>query len=101
MTDPNRREFLAGASGALVAAGVVGRPSTWLRPRLQHDLVVRGGTLIDPAQGISGRRDVGITAGLSLFLGGSMRSHRSPKRKRGVSGPVASALFGEPVSSVL
>ena len=31
----------------------------------RFDLLLRGGTVIDPAQGIHGRRDVGIRAGLS------------------------------------
>src|SRR3989304_5191887 len=28
-----------------------------------HELLLKGGTLIDPAQGISARRDIGIAAG--------------------------------------
>jgi len=29
----------------------------------RFDLLIRGGTVVDPAQGLSGRRDVGIRAG--------------------------------------
>ena len=59
MTSLTRRDFLAAASFA--AAGV---PATLGRvSRRSFDLVVSGGTLIDPAQGVVGRRDVGITAG--------------------------------------
>jgi dihydroorotase len=29
-----------------------------------HDLLIRGGTLIDPAQGINGRRDVAFRDGV-------------------------------------
>src|SRR5688500_12986406 len=34
----------------------------------RFDLLIRGGTVIDPAQGIHGRRDVGIRAGLIVAL---------------------------------
>ncbi|MDZ7779442.1 MAG: amidohydrolase/deacetylase family metallohydrolase [Gemmatimonadota bacterium] len=67
MTDTTRREFLSSTAGALVAAA--GLPA--IRPQHHwrghaldaHDVVVRGGRLLDPAQGIDAVRDIGITRG--------------------------------------
>lgn len=68
MTHPTRRGFLAGAGGALAAAVLpsplvaLGRGSSTPSAR-RFDTVVRGGTVIDPSQGISGVRDVAISGG--------------------------------------
>ena len=69
MTHPTRRQFLARAAGTAGAAAALaegGLPAPLLsqvpRPR-RFDLVVRGGTVVDPAQGITGVRDVAITGG--------------------------------------
>lgn len=54
-----RREFLALLSTQAVAAP-------------QYDLLVRGGRLIDPAQGISGARDVAISGGKVAAIAGKI-----------------------------
>jgi dihydroorotase len=58
----SRRELLKGAAGFAVAAALPASSAAAKRSRA-FDVVVSGGTLIDSTQGISGRRDVGITAG--------------------------------------
>jgi dihydroorotase len=64
MTELTRRAFLAGALGAPLAAAALPAAASVTRPRTRaFDLVVSGGTLIDPALGIAARRDVGLTAG--------------------------------------
>ena len=59
MNDYTRRRFLCG-SAALAAAGLLASRS---RADDRFDLVIRGGELIDPSQGLRGRHDVGIRWG--------------------------------------
>jgi dihydroorotase len=65
---PTRREFLAGAAALALSPpwtwSPAGEPNGLPRPVRVHDVVVRGGTLIDPALGWSGPGDVGITGGV-------------------------------------
>jgi dihydroorotase len=58
---PSRRRFLGVASGAVVGAALPRTGRAWQVPR--YDLVVKGGTVIDPSQGIAGVRDIGILDG--------------------------------------
>lgn len=44
----------------------------------QYDLIVRGGTLIDPAQKIHGKYDVGITAGVVMAVEPSLADATAP-----------------------
>jgi dihydroorotase len=58
MTSLTRRRFVAGVGAAAAA--------TWLPGGLaaeRFDLLIHGGELIDPSQGLRGRRDVGIRWG--------------------------------------
>jgi dihydroorotase len=58
MTSLARRRFLAGAGAAAAAA--------WLPGPLaaeRFDLLIRGGEVIDPSQGLRGQRDIGIRWG--------------------------------------
>ena len=59
MPNTTRRQFLAGAAGTLAALALPGAASA----RRSYDVLVSGGTLVDPSQGISGMRDIGITGG--------------------------------------
>lgn len=68
MTDLDRRDFLAGMVGAAVGLPRSGYDSSLRVPRPSEyretfDLVVSGGHLVDPAEGISALRDIGITGG--------------------------------------
>lgn len=56
-----RRTVLAGASGAFVAA--TPRHADAQRPPA-YDLLIKGGDVLDPSQGLLGRRDVAIRYGL-------------------------------------
>src|SRR5690606_23988814 len=81
MPHPTRREFIAGAAGLALkppwswgegavpanardAAARLGGTTGLPRPTRVHDVLVRGGTLVDPARGWSGPGDVGITGGV-------------------------------------
>lgn len=74
MTDLDRRRFLAGMVGLplahLARSPVLGPIAPREPARL--DLVVRGGRLIDPAQGIDGIRDIGIAAGRIVRVDGEI-----------------------------
>ena len=59
MSERNRREFLAGAASLLAAAALPGA-SLLAGQTPRFDLVITGGRVIDPANGIDGIRDVGI-----------------------------------------
>ena len=62
MTDHTRRRFLANSAGLVAAATFPRRLGSPLQAS-QFDLVVVGGRVIDPAQDITARRDVGVSAG--------------------------------------
>ena len=57
----SRRQFVAGAASAGLAVALPFPVRSW--QERQFDTVVVGGRLIDPAEGIDARRDIGITAG--------------------------------------
>ena len=59
-----RRQFLATAgSFALTAAGS-GLSAAAIGPNDKFDLIIKGGDILDPSQGLRGRRDIGIRFGL-------------------------------------
>ena len=58
---PSRRDFLSLAAGALTATAVP--ELAWATQVPRFDLLVKGGRVIDPSQGLSAVRDVGILAG--------------------------------------
>ncbi|HEX4554830.1 MAG TPA: amidohydrolase/deacetylase family metallohydrolase [Xanthobacteraceae bacterium] len=61
MSIASRRSFLGGA-GALALMGGGGRAA--MGPDDKFDLVIKGGDVLDPSQGLRGRRDIGIRYGL-------------------------------------
>jgi dihydroorotase len=72
MQEPTRREFLAGAAGALGLTAGLSRdrrthpfrsPGSAAPGSQRYDLVIRGGRVIDPANGVSALRDVAILDG--------------------------------------
>ncbi len=61
----SRRGVLFGAASAATLAGAgVGRAQGDGEAVPEFDLVIKGGEAVDPGQGLRGRRDVGVRAGL-------------------------------------
>ena len=52
-----RREFLLGTTGATLGTLA---PTTFAQDERTFDLLIRGGTVIDPASGLNAVRDIGI-----------------------------------------
>jgi dihydroorotase len=58
-----RREFLMHAAAAALAAGA-GPARAAMGPDDKFDLIIKGGDVLDPSQGLRARRDIGIRYGL-------------------------------------
>jgi dihydroorotase len=56
----SRRHFLTGAAAALAASPAFAT----MGPGDKFDLVIKGGDVLDPSQGLRGRRDIGIRYGI-------------------------------------
>jgi dihydroorotase len=63
MNRPSRRGFLAGAS-AFAVSGLAARVQAAMGPNDKFDLLITGGEVLDPSQGLRAKRDVGIRYGL-------------------------------------
>jgi dihydroorotase len=61
MTAVSRRRFVATAGSF---AATVGPARAAMAPDDKFDLVIKGGDVLDPSQGLRGRRDIGIRYGL-------------------------------------
>jgi len=61
MTAVSRRRFIATAGSF---AATVGPARAAMAPDDKFDLVIKGGDVLDPSQGLRGRRDIGIRYGL-------------------------------------
>ena len=61
MNDLSRRALLGGAATMALGAGI---PGSLDAQTLRHDLLIHGGEVVDPSQGLRGRRDVAIRNGL-------------------------------------
>ena len=59
-----RRQFLVTAGSAALTAAGVGRAGAAMGPNDKFDLVIKGGDVLDPSQGLRGRRDIGIRFGV-------------------------------------
>ena len=70
---PDRRHFLA--QGAALGAAWFARGSALADAR--YDLVIRGGEVIDPSQGLRARRDIGIRWGRIAALEASIAPERA------------------------
>jgi dihydroorotase len=58
----SRRRFLTGAASLTFAAG--GPAFAVMSPDDRFDLVIKGGDVLDPSQGLRGQRDIGIRYGV-------------------------------------
>ena len=59
---PSRRHVLQGAA-SLALAGAASPAFAAMGPNDKFDLVIKGGDVLDPSQGLRGRRDIGIRYG--------------------------------------
>src|SRR5499427_8705700 len=59
-----RRQFLATAGSFALTAVGPGLAGAAMGPNDKFDLVIKGGDVLDPSQGLRGRRDIGIRFGL-------------------------------------
>ena len=63
MVSPQRRRFTV-AAGSLLAASALGVTArAAMGPEDKFDLVIKGGEVLDPSQGLRGRRDIGMRFG--------------------------------------
>lgn len=63
MRSINRRQLLAGTA-SLALSGAAGPARAAMGPNDMFDLVIKGGDVIDPSQGLRGKRDIGIRYGV-------------------------------------
>ena len=59
----HRRQFL-GSIAALSATGYGLQSFAAIGPNDKFDLLIKGGDVLDPSQGLRGKRDIGIRFGL-------------------------------------
>jgi dihydroorotase len=59
-----RRRFLTTAGSFAFSAAGAGLAAAAIGPNDKFDLVIKGGDVLDPSQGLRGRRDIGIRFGL-------------------------------------
>jgi dihydroorotase len=73
MSELDRRGFLVTLAATLAPGPLTAdAPAVHARSARRFDLVVRGGRLLDPGQGIDGLRDIGITAGKVALVADSI-----------------------------
>jgi dihydroorotase len=70
----SRRRFLTGAASAALAAGPA---FAAMGPDDKFDLVIKGGDVLDPSQGLRGRRDIGIRYGVIEAVGSDIPAARA------------------------
>jgi len=74
----SRRRMLAGAgAGALALAAHGERALAAMGPNDKFDLVIKGGDVLDPSQGLRGRRDIGIRYGVIEAVEGDIPAARA------------------------
>lgn len=82
MQGHSRRDFLrtAGAASMLAAAGLsaIGARAA-MGPNDKFDLVIKGGEVLDPSQGLRAKRDIGIRFGLIEALENEIQSEKAQR----------------------
>ncbi len=63
MKSHDRRRFVAGMGAAFALGPISGALRAQMKPDDKFDLVIKGGELLDPAQKLRGKRDIGIRFG--------------------------------------
>ena len=59
MSSIQRRTFIAGLGAT---AGLAGSAFAAMGPNDKFDLLIKGGEVLDPSQGLRGKRDIGMRA---------------------------------------
>lgn len=74
----DRRELLAGGASLLALSAT---PKAWAQATSQgrFDLLVKGGEVVDPSQGLRGLRDIGIRNGVIVALEESIAEDRAAR----------------------
>jgi dihydroorotase len=85
MTSNSRRRFIQGVGAALASSSLPLASHAAMGPNDKFDLLVKGGTVLDPSQGLHTKRDVGIRNGLIEALDADIAVDRA-KRVLDVSG---------------
>jgi dihydroorotase len=74
-----RRHFLVTAGSAALTAAGVGLAGAAMGPNDKFDLVIKGGDVLDPSQGLRGRRDIGIRFGVIEAVEADIPATRAQK----------------------
>jgi dihydroorotase len=72
-----RRQFLAAAAPFALLAGGLARGHAAMGPNDKFDLVIKGGDVLDPSQGLRGKRAIGIRFGVIEALEGDIPAARA------------------------
>src|ERR1700746_1386680 len=79
MSALSRRNFLS-LTGSVAAATLSGRlAGAAMGPNDKFDLVIKGGDVLDPSQGLRGRRDIGIRFGVIEAVEADIPATRAQK----------------------
>ena len=80
MTTPfDRRRFLAGSGALAAAAALPGAAHAAMGPNDKFDLLLRNANVIDPSQGLSGKRDIGMRHGRIEAIEPSIAAERASR----------------------
>ena len=74
----HRRQFL-GSIAALSAAGYGLQSFAAMGPNDKFDLLIKGGDVLDPSQGLRGKRDIGIRFGLVAEVANDIPAERAER----------------------
>src|SRR6476661_560422 len=74
----SRRAFLASTASLAVTAGITGTQAA-MGPNDKFDLLIKGGDVLDPSQGLRGRRDIGIRFGVIEALEADIPAERAQR----------------------
>ena len=77
-----RRQLLAafgGAAAALAGSALPGLARAAMGPNDKYDLLIKGGEVIDPSQGLRGKRDIGLRHGLVEAIEADIPADRALK----------------------
>ncbi len=79
MTYDNRRRFIQGLSAVLASGSLPLSAHAAMGPNDKFDLLIKGGEVIDPSQGLRARRDIGIRHGLIEALEADIPAARAQR----------------------
>src|SRR5262249_3700610 len=74
-----RRQVLATAGSFALTAASKGPAAAAMGPNDKFDLVIKGGDVLDPSQGLRGKRDIGIRFGVIEALEADIPAERAQR----------------------